>query len=509
MIKFTDVGAMKLFDSSAWANQEQFIQVSASGATSQSQRLKSLVPWLAKATDMTANAVSELPFDIKRDGGEVFDSSDDWKDKLGGIPSPGALFYKLAASLCTGKAYLIPTITNRQIVGLQYCAPHTIRENITSEGLQSFQRNTDQGKSELYQPFTDGKAKEMMYFWLPDSDVEIGPALTSPASTALLSASMLVSMDSTIQTIAGRGFISPTVMMAKGMANQDARKEAETWWNRFIRGWTTSIAKILNGEAMTMQKVGASMDELRGIYPELSKQAIENIGTAYGIPAALFMSDMAFASEVNPMIKIWYTTSVFIKIYKTIEETFNSQLLKRFKLLLQFRPETLPAFQKDEGARATTYQVYINAGIKPSIAAEMVGLELPDGVEFVDLDPEPVPDALTPFAGQDNQPAQETEYTEDETPPALRSLDAAQIKDLDLWRQLAVRNFKKGKGAAVDFKCKALPMEIADGIRARLTVAESDEDVIKAFEIAPVTVDTTNQLKRALDWLESHDKEVR
>ena len=499
--KFTELGgaSMKAINFDAFGGFEAYLRATSNGNNGdQAQQLRRVVPWLAKATDMTALAVSELPFDILTESGDVYDTSDDWKNRIGGMPSPADVLYKLASSLCLGRAYLIPNTITRAIVSLQYCAPQTVTPNITTSGITNFQRTTAQGQSSVYYPVEAETDPAMMYFWLPDSDVEIGPAESYPASTALLSAQMLVSMDSTISTIAGRGFISPTVLMAKGMTNKDERATAETWWNRFLRGWTATVAKILNGEAMSIMKIGAAMEELRGIYPELSKQAIENIGTAFGIPAALFMSDMAFASEVDPLIRVWYSTSQFVKIYRCIETTFSTQLLNRWKLKMKFRPESLPAFQTDEKATADLYGVLLKNGIKPSWAAQMANLKLPEGVKPEDLDEPEEPEPQPVTAGQN---ATDTEDDPEDEPVTLT---AEMTKDLDLWRQVSVRRYRKGAGRARDFECKQLPDSIADGIRARLDMAKTEAEIVKAFEVgvaATMADPVLAELRRANDLL--------
>ncbi len=478
-IKGTEVKGIN-FD--YWGGIEGFLaSTSGGGGGYTAQQLRRVVPWLAKATDMTANAIASLPFEIINSSGTVVDSSSDWKNNFGGLPSPDLLLHKLAASLCLGQAYLFPTFTKRLVVSLQYFAPQTITPNITVEGLQWFDRSTERGKVERYYPIDSEVEPPLMYFWLPDADVEIGPALSYPAGAALLSAKLLFSFDDTIQTYSERGFVPATLLSAKGMPGPAEREKAENWWNRFLRGWTKEAAKIVNAEAMTVNRIGSGMDELKGAYSEMTKQAIENIGTAYGIPAALFMSDMAYATEANAMIKVWYQTSVFVKIYNTIQNTFNDQLLERYGLKWVFRPETIDAFQEEESSRASAFKVYVDAGIKKSIAAQMVGLELPSGIEYDDLDdkePEPEPIIQRVVA----QPEARPEPEEPEEDPEEKSivLTAAYIKELDLWRQIAERNERKGKGRAADFECKVIPRHLADEIRTKL---QSGIDIAKAFEI--------------------------
>jgi len=494
---------MKAINFETWGGFQGFLDSTSNGqgGSASVQNLRRVVPWLAKATDMTSNAIATLPFEIVNDSGTVVDSSEDWKNKLGGIENPQLLISMLASSLCLGRAYLIPTYTTKTIASLQYCAPHTITPQINMNGLQYFDRSTDHGKTEKYYPMGEQKP-ELMYFWLPDSDVEIGPALSYPAGAALLSATLLFSMDGTIQTYAERGFVPATLLSVQGRPPEAEREKTELWWNRFLRGWTTTQAKIINAEAMDIKQVGAGMEQLKGAYGELTKQAIENVGTAYGIPAALFMSDMAFATEIKGLTKTWYETGAFVKIYKTIEDTFNSQLLVNYGLKMQFRPETLDVFADDEVASASAFKTYVDAGILPSVAAQMVGMEMPNGVKYEDLDAQ-----VERKQAQEDEAARvnnevalaklsagkEVEEKKPEEKPKEKivekkdiSLSADQIKELALWRQIAERCERKGKGRAVDFECKTIPAEMADDIREKL----QSGTIAQAFEVTNTPIVT-------------------
>jgi hypothetical protein len=473
----------------------------------QAQQLRRVVPWLAKAVDMTANAVSALPFDILRENGEPYDTSADWKNKTGGLESPESLFYMLASSLCFGRAYLIPQLTSRAIVELQYCAPQTVREEIGRDGVQWFDRTTDKGAVARYYPIESELEPALIYFWLPDSDVELGPAQTYPAGNALLSARLLFNMDGTIATYADRGFIPPTVLGAKGMPGPAEREKAERWWDRFFRGKTDIAAKIINAEALSVVKVGAGMEDIRGAYPELTKQMIENIATAFGIPSGLFMSDMAFATEVKHLVKLWYTTSAFVKVYKAIEKGFNEQVLNAWGLRLTFNPNAIDAMQEEEMERATAFSTYVNAGMRPSVAAEMLGIELPEGIKFADLDADLAAkqqreQLLAEAQAARFQPQEKEEKPDDEQEepaeerPAEEgmreerkaadplTLTSEQIKELNLWRQIAERNYRKGKGACADFEVKSLPEDMAADIRERLKYVTGKEDIGQAFEVS-------------------------
>ena len=63
------------------------------------------------------------------------------------------------------------------------------------------------------------------------------------------------------------------------------------------------------------------------------------------------------------------------------------------------------------------------------------------------------------------------------------TLTSEQIKELNLWRQIAERNFRKGKGACADFEVKSLPEDMAADIRERLKYVTGKEDIGQAFEV--------------------------
>lgn len=472
---------LKAIDFDSWGGIDGFLRATSNGIYTRSNMLKSVVPWLAKAVSMTSNAVAGLPFEIVKPSGEVVDTSTDWANTVGFIDEPRRMMQLLSSSLCGGSAYLLPVKTTRRVISLQYAAPHTITPWITHNGLEWFDRSTDKGVYERIAP------EDIFYFWLPDSDVEIGCPLTSPMSTSLIASELLASMSTTMKIYGDRGFVPAYIGKAKGMPSQEEKKKAENYLTRFLRGAYDSVVKLINSESLELIRVGAGMEELKGAYTEIQQQAIEDIGTAFGIPAALFMSDKAFASEVNSLTRMWYETSTFVTIYHTIEETFNSQILKPYDYRLQFKPESLNVFQEDENARSASVTAYTNAIISnPQIAKFVMSFM------GVDLDEEQEHELEEIIKGQDEATEDDTTDTDTEedtqpteTEPEVEpvTLSPDETKDLALWYSKAKAWSIKGKGTAVDWENKHLREEIAAPIRIRLADAKNELDIVKAFEI--------------------------
>jgi hypothetical protein len=531
------------------------------GGYSTMNLMKRISPFLGKAVTMTATAVSELPFEIisttqteeatgkdgKKSGKpKVIDSSADWQNTMGGMPDPKRFIYNLASSLCGGKAYVIPEFADasqQHLLRLRYIAPHTVLPLITTNGLQWFSRASDYGNAGIYYPITpapgnppprkslsreeialcvkafnngwvpDDKLLEMtyavqektegydgpiMYFWLPDSDIEIGPAKQYPLGKALVAAQTLSTLDNTIKTNSERNFIPPHLIGAKGMPSPTDREKTENWLNRYFIDPIVTKFKIVNAEAVTAVKIGAGLEDMKTVVSEIKGKLVEDIAAAFGIPSGIFTSDKSYATEMVVLLRAWYESGEFIQIYRTIEDTFNVQLLDRWGWKLKFRPETIDAFQEDENQRMGAFKIWVEARQRPSIGAQMLGFELPEGTEYADLDedfdkPEVVlpiapsrnpglpPGQAEPKGAQEGEQAQPTAQKPPEKKPAALTPDMQ--KDVALWFETSKRFYRKGKALPVDWECKALPEEYAAPIRAKLATVQNELDIVKAFEI--------------------------
>lgn len=488
----TITDALKGFDFAPWGGIEGFLEASKAGTTGTNTGLKRYVPDLAHGVDMTATAISGLPFEIVDKGGNVLDTSEDWQNKAGGMANPQRLLYLLASSLCGGSAYIIPQRTPRLVFDLQYVAPHTITPYIDYKGLQWFDRATDKGKTDRLYP------NGILYFWLPDSDVELGPAENHPLGNAALDAQLIWNMKNTMKTYGERGFVPITLLGAKGMVGEAERKKAEGFFDRLLKGGFNVLAKIVNSETLTLIRVGAGMDELKQSYIEIKREAKEGIADSFGIPTALFMSDNAFASEFDALRKQWYTASRFVGIYQTIEETLSDQLLKQYDKRFRFNLQALEIFQEDESNRASSLGSFVSAvSTNPEVARlgmEILGYDLSKAqiaaldkiiaekeANKEEMQESLQPDDKKPEAEEPETDEPELEEEADETP--AKSLTADEIKDLALWYDKALAWHRKGKGQAVDWENKHLPEDIAAPIRLKLAAAQDEADIMRAFEL--------------------------
>jgi len=165
----------------------------------------------------------------------------------------------------------------------------------------------------------------------------------------------------------------------------------------------------------------------------LTEEKRQDVGTALGIPLSLLLANAANYATAQADRRNFYELTI-IPEADLVARTINEQLLTAMGLALVFRPEAMSIFQADEAQRASAFSSYTSGGLKPSIAAQLLGITLPEGVEYADLDPEPV--AMAPAANE--VPAATPENEGDDAPVDDKDDDdeekAKEAKRLELER---------------------------------------------------------------------------
>jgi hypothetical protein len=481
IIVMDNQGHTKSFDFSPWGGIEGFLSATSVGSASDNKaQLRKLVPWLQKGVTMTGNAVSQLPYSVRDEGGNEVPDSVAW----GAVSNPRHYIKLVAASLCGGAGYLLTQTTSRALVSLQYVMPGSMTPNYNPNGdLVNFTRQM-KTKTQTITP------ENVIYFWLPDDTVETGPAQITPLVNASLPAELISSMDSSFAAYAKRGFIPPTILAVKGLVNAAEREKTEKWWNAFLRGWTSTVAKIVNGEAVTPQTIGAGMDEFRDTYDQISKLQIENIAASFNIPLSLFMSNAANYATANADRKTWYETGVFIDIYQCVEDTLNTQLFNRFGWHLQFEPERLDAFQEDEAGKANAVATLASTLAQyPEeflIVCDALGVELSEEQKALILE---MAEEKEPPTGSAQPPSDFPQMGEHNLGEGAADEVAGEM--------LAWRKFAK-KGHSREFETKHIPPALELRIRAGLKGGGDVDAVFDALANEPASIALARAINRAV-----------
>ena len=440
------------------------------------------VPVLRRAVTLVADAVGSTPFVLRRGNTEI-DTSAEYANVLGVLPNLPALLSLIASSMWVwGSAYLFAGRNRgKRVKEIRYLAPTTIRPDLTPDGLQGFTRLLGSQQISL-------APDEVIHFWLPDPAIELGPPTWSPVRAALNAAHVLGSMEKFTTSFFDRGAIKATLLAVPATTRQADRKTLRDWWRTVFGGVNNAFStEVINADDVKPVVIGEGIESLSNV--ALTREKREDIAVALGIPYSLLFPDAAnYATAQQDDRHFWQKT--IIPACGMIANVFNDQLLKAFDCVLEFRPEGLDAMQEDEAARASAFSAYVGAGIKPSIVAQMLGMELPEGIEYEDLDPEPEPQPQ-PQPDAQTQPEQDNgQQQEGDMQPTGKAVQSWEKSaraesdpsaDLRRWRDKALNALKRGESPAVGFVSTTIPADRWSQVKAALDTATTADDVRLAF----------------------------
>lgn len=439
------------------------------------------IPFLFRGVDMRASRVSSMPFGIFRGETEI-DSSDDYKNEVGFLPNPKRLFKLIEMSLTLlGKSYLF-NVRNAVITkDLKYLNPTTVEPVIEDpEGLIGFKRRSTKRTHDL-------EVEDIIYFWPGDPWVELGPPEASPGTAALMASGVLANVDEFIAAFFHRGAIKAMLFAAKGMSPGDAKTFKE-WWDRFVGGVRNAfVTRILNAEKIDPIIVGEGIEGLQD--QDLNNEKQKDIATAIGVPQALLFSDAANFATAKQDLFNFYDQTITPEV-EFIFGILNEQVFEPMGLTIKDKHQSLDVYQADEQVRATAYVQYVSAGMPPPLVGEMLGLELPPGWEYTDLE-EPEAEEPMPTVKEPEESKEEREQSEGKSLASKMTIDHVEAispelqADLDKWKRKALRRLKEGKSAACEFDSMWLFDAQMNAIKERLSIATTPDAVKAAFVDVP------------------------
>lgn len=357
------------------------------------RQLWGLVGWLYRCVDVRASAVANMPWEITRGETVIMTDEDDAPEQDAWLNNLPDLLYRTEAALAlTGRAYWFKERNLMRTLGVRWLRPDSVKPVLSAaEGLTGFTRRVENRDI----PF---EVDDLVYFWLPDPDVEIGPAANYPGKAALAAAGVLHSMDVFLDKYFERGMVKATLLTydSQFSISEDERSRVKEWWQRMFSGLRNAFTtEVLRGEVKPVI-VGEGLKDLQNT--ALTVEQREDIATAFGVPqskvtanAANFATkqgdDLAFIQDkIGPECR-WLASQI------------NRQLLAPMGLRLRFKPDELSIMQEDESQRAQSLLTLVNAGMSLEMATTILGYDLPEDMELR----EPAaatPPQLMPFTGQ-------------------------------------------------------------------------------------------------------------
>ena len=449
--------------------------ISADGQVVTEKAAWASVPWVYRGIKLRAQAVGAMPFNIYR-GDTIIDEyggQASYENKNGILPHPGRLFSLVEAALTAlGYAYLVREANRVKTTGLRYLLPTSIEPVISEqEGLTGWKRQLN-GKTVYL------KLEEIVHFWDTDWAVEYGPPKSSPLKAALMAAGVLIHVDEFVNKFTERGMVKATLLTVPRGTAPEEKNRLVKWWKQVTGGtsqaWGTHI---LEAETVTPTVIGEGLKELENV--ELTDDKRKDIGVALGVPSTILFSGDAGGLGGSGVVRqddIRFYRDTIVPECQFIAGVMNELVFDPLGLRLAFKPETLDIFQADEKERSFAFANYVNAGMTLSVTAQMLGLELPEGIEYDALDEmKPKPQPFPAFGmAPGGEGSKDEDAKEDEDTDAVRA-------DLRLWERVALRRLDEGKGAAYDFVSEIIPPGMKAEVLAALETATTGEEVRAAF----------------------------
>lgn len=438
------------------------------------ESLYSKVAAVFRVANMTAESIANMPFSIYK-GETEYDTSENWENKVGFMHDPRELLRLWRLSLfMTNTAYGLME-GNRAIKKLRYILPESITPKIDKwDGLVGFERRI--GTDTRYYPIDEGR---IVHLWRLDHTTELQPSKHTEFRALMAAAGVLYYADYYIQSFFQRGGIKPTMLMVKGVPTPADREKIEGVWDKVIHGWTKYLGKVFNADAIDTKVIGEGIDNLTD--SALHDAKLADIAMAAGMPLSLLLSNSANYATAKTEYTVWFRDTVIPWAW-FIQGQLNEQLFKPLGLRFEFRPEMSDKGQEEEKERAGAYRAYVAAGMKPSIAAQVVGIDLPPEIKYADLDDVFVLPQAQPV-NKEEISIEEAEEPEIEEQKSVTLLTIDQLRELEHWQDLAFRKLKQGKSLAFPWVSKTLPEEVASAIRERLPECKTTAEIERVFQL--------------------------
>lgn len=444
------------------------------------------VPWFFRGVEDRSTTLTKIPFAVVNPAGTDVDNSGTWQDEMKLFPHPRRLLHQVEASLVmTGRAYLfLETNDFGYVSSVKYCLPTSVKEKYdpNTNELLCYVRTVGTRSQEV-------ACSNIVAIYVPDYTVEDGPASSSAARAALMAAGVLFNADMFIAQYFARGAIKATILNVD-TADQREAVRLQAWWEDVVSGIKNAwSAIVLRSKMATPTVIGEGLEGLQNT--DLTKEKRQDISTAIGVPESRMWSSAANYATAEVEDKKYYE-DVIIPDALLIEEAINSQLFTEEHKLAgwrwEFRPETGGGFSKDEQARSAAYVGYVGTGMLPSVAAQLVGIELPGEMEYEDLDPEETLSAVSsPLSAREEEvTATELPAPAPEAPEAVpMAMDKAAMRSaLFQWKAAALAAVKTGHSAGIDFDHPAIPDNMAEFLRYELEAATDGQTVNELFKKA-------------------------
>lgn len=489
---YTDGRATKGID--PWHSEGEMWKYNSNDPAGEIDELYSRVAAVYRAINFTADTLANMPFAIMKEGGDDIDTSDEYKNEVGFLPYPRALFRLMVQSLLiTNSAYAFQESKGRQLLNLRYISPATItpKTDTNTGELLGFTRTLNTTRTDY--PIK-GDFCNIVYVFNLNWKNELLPDDNSPFKAMMNAAGIGYYADKYIRDFFERGGIKPTILTFDGVLDPTSMERVESVWTKVIRGYYKFLGKVFNGK-FTPVVIGEGIEALKD--EQVYNNALRNIAIAVGMPqdALLQTADSYATAQVHK--STWFSDTL-TPLAMALAEPLNEQVFKRLGYRFEFRPDGAEPNMEEESNRInaanTLYGILSKANRKDSdkVAIEALGIDLPAWfkweVDEVAEEQSQLGLEAQRLALTNPQPDQKKE---EQKPPAKSvepiAISLHALREMTNWQELAFRKLKRGQPMAFDWTPKDIPQEQAEAIKAKLDKAQTEDEIKAAFEIPGVS----------------------
>lgn len=351
------------------------------------------VAFMYRCVRVRSSALAAIPWAVLRGDTVAWQSGEETPpQQLAFLSDLSELLLRSEAALSLfGRAFWNKERNRVKLLGLRWLTPYYVTPIWDAvAGLIRFDRTING----VIVPLA---VEDAVYLRLPGQH-ETLPDIP-PSRAALAAAGVLKNVDVFAEHFFARGAIKGTLLTVDGNPAPQEKEKLKAWWSRFFSGVKSAWQTEVVSSKVTPITVGEGIQELSST--TLTAEKREDIATAFGVPHSLVLSNAANYATAEADRLTFYDMTV-IPQATILARQINQQLLEPLGYRLQFRPEEMSIYQADEQARSQSYSQYVSAGMRPSIAAQVLGVSLPDGVEYSALDEKltqpsaPDPNAVPP-----------------------------------------------------------------------------------------------------------------
>ncbi len=438
------------------------------------------VPLLNRAFNLRCDGLQRVPAQWY-DGDKAID---DWPFE-DSIPFAEWLWRAEADNLGRGASF---TLVLKDAAGdptgqIQQLNPYTIY--VERQPFADPQTGQTRLVNSFWQQLPQGRYPVKGDYWHDDEMIYIKGFNPSDDIGPGISASMVALRSAQVQHYLSQFFAQyfeagamPTLII--GMPSNTESSEVnrvENWFKQRINGIRRAFGVIAVSGETKPQFISPKLTELE--LEKLRQSAILEISSAFGVPKTLLTSDSAnYATAVTE----YRTFAAYTLAGRTaFYERHLNRFFQDYGYRIEFDIQALPEMQEDEAQRSQAFRNYVEGGMSPVLASNVLGVNIPE--KWADEWNN------TPDAGKPHEPVtvtlprsydiQNPGTLETEQPPDKQASETK--TELDRWQRKALRRLAEGKSPSVEFKSAVVPAEAYYAIAGKLACAVTPQDVRDAF----------------------------